>query len=192
MTHPYRTPARPRFDDDWQIYEPESGGPLYALLVFVLTVVLPIGVIAVALAMGGCGGAQSSRPWTTDAQAAIVVVAHAVDAADVIARDRYQHETAANGGHTTPEIDARYTPLVTARQTARESLLAAQAAIDTAIRIHDAPSNCAALHAVHGTTIALIHVLAAFDAGGIAEVQPLAEAAGALAVIETAGPQGCP
>jgi hypothetical protein len=146
---------------------------------------VPTGTLA---AIGvGCAAGQHSHPWTTDAGAALSACAHALDTADAIVAQRYTAESQVAGANLDA-LDLRFAPFSTTRRIAREALIAAEAALDTAVTVHDARSRCDAVAAIRTATDALRHVAGALAAGGITEAPGIAETVSALVNVAALGP----
>jgi hypothetical protein len=132
--------------------------------------------------VAACSGTQHPpAPWTTDAQAALVVAAHAVDALDAAAASAYT--AAARDAASTVALDAQLAERITARNEAAVALTTAQAAVAQMVR--DPSARCAARTAVHLAGVRLASI------GALMNAPAVVEATSALAIVESAGPTGC-
>ena len=149
--------------------------------VLVSILVAALGTASSTTFQACCGTQHPQAPWTTSAQAAIVVAAHAVDALDAAAAAAYT--AAARDAGSIAALDAQLAERIAARNEAALALVAAQSAVAQMVR--DPSTRCAARTAVHLAGVRLAHV------GALINAPALVEATSALAVIESAGPSGC-
>jgi len=129
-----------------------------------------------------CSGRQHPHPWTTDVQASLVAAAHAVDALDALAASAYT--TAAHDAGDITALDAQLARRIAARNETARALAQAQDAVAQMVR--DPATRCVARAAVHLAGVRLAHV------GTLLDAPALVSATSSLAILEAAGPSGCP
>lgn len=196
MNTPYRSLApQRRYDDppptDWPCVCGCDGQPCSASVRGVhrpsFVAAFLVAALALAALLAHCAGAQTSHPWTTKADAALSAAAHALDAADAIAADRYLAEVNLHGVDLDA-VDARYAPFARARRIGRAALIAAERAITAAVQAGDARTACEAVEALRSASLSLAQVGEAFAAAGVTNAAGIADVVAGLDVAIAAGP----
>lgn len=133
----------------------------------------------VLVLLASCSGTQPAPlPWTTNAQTALIVAAHAVDVLDVVEANAYT--AAARDAGSLVALDAHLMELIEVRRQASVALVTARDAVEQ-MRLNPA-TRCIAGAAVHLAGIRLAQI------GALTDSQPIVEATHALATVEAVGP----